>query len=318
MDYGEVLERAWRITWRFKGLWVLGILAGCSGGNAGGGGGGGGGGPDFSGSSDFESAPQAFSQLETFIENIEPAILVAVVLALLALGILLTIVFLLLGVFGQAGLIYGADQADRGEAVTLAKAASGGLDSFWRLFALELILLAIGVLLAVTVVVVVFIFVLFTLGIGALLLIPLICIMTPVLLVLGFALGIYLQFVRTAIVVDSFSITQALYETWTLVRAHVAPAAVMGLILVIGGWIASLILSVPFFLLLIPLIGGVAFGTETALGIGIGLAALCCLAYLPVMLLLNGVLQTYIQSAWTLTYRRLTDRSGQDLASAST
>ena len=30
MDYGEVLRKTWDISWRNKGLWLLGILAGCS------------------------------------------------------------------------------------------------------------------------------------------------------------------------------------------------------------------------------------------------------------------------------------------------
>lgn len=316
MNYGEVLERAWRITWRFKGLWVLGILAGCSNGSGGSGGGGGSSNYSQSFGNGNGPAPEQFSQLEQFFETIDPAVMVAVAVALVLFILLLWAISLLIGVFGQAGLIHGADQADRGQAVTLAMAATGGLDAFWRLLGLELILLAIRIGLVVGVATVVLVFLVFTLGIGALLLIPLICILTPVLLLLGLALGIYLQFVRAAIVVDSLSITQALKEAWALVRSHVTPSAVMGLILVLGGWVVSLILSVPFFLVLIPLIGGVAFGTETALGIGIGLAALCCLAYLPVMLLLNGVLQTYIQTAWTLTYRRLTDRGGQELASA--
>jgi len=31
MDLGEVLGRTWQITWKNKGLWLLGVLAGCSG-----------------------------------------------------------------------------------------------------------------------------------------------------------------------------------------------------------------------------------------------------------------------------------------------
>ena len=30
MDIGSVLTRAWNITWKYKVLWLLGILAGCS------------------------------------------------------------------------------------------------------------------------------------------------------------------------------------------------------------------------------------------------------------------------------------------------
>jgi hypothetical protein len=39
MNIGEVLSRAWKITWKYKVLWIFGILAGCaSGGGSGGGG----------------------------------------------------------------------------------------------------------------------------------------------------------------------------------------------------------------------------------------------------------------------------------------
>jgi len=41
-NFGEVLTRAWQITWKYKVLWIFGILAGCTNGGGGGGGGGGG------------------------------------------------------------------------------------------------------------------------------------------------------------------------------------------------------------------------------------------------------------------------------------
>ena len=39
---------------------------------------------------------------------------------------------------------------------------------------------------------------------------------------------------------------------------------------------------------------------------GFALAALCFVAYLPFLIVLGGVLRTYIASAWTLTFLRLT------------
>ena len=29
INMGEVLTKAWQITWKFKVLWIFGILAGC-------------------------------------------------------------------------------------------------------------------------------------------------------------------------------------------------------------------------------------------------------------------------------------------------
>jgi hypothetical protein len=74
MDYGWVLKRAWEITWKFKGLWVLGILASCSSGGGGGGGGGGssGSGYQFSGESD-----PRIVQFQRWIESIPETIAIA-------------------------------------------------------------------------------------------------------------------------------------------------------------------------------------------------------------------------------------------------
>src|SRR5450759_4219284 len=33
IDLGEILSKAWRIIWKFKVLWIFGILAGCGGAN---------------------------------------------------------------------------------------------------------------------------------------------------------------------------------------------------------------------------------------------------------------------------------------------
>ena len=41
MNYGEVLTRAWKIVWKFKVLWIFGILASCGTGSNGRSGGGG-------------------------------------------------------------------------------------------------------------------------------------------------------------------------------------------------------------------------------------------------------------------------------------
>ena len=38
MNYGEVLSRAWQIIWKYKVLWIFGILAGLGSGGGGSGG----------------------------------------------------------------------------------------------------------------------------------------------------------------------------------------------------------------------------------------------------------------------------------------
>jgi hypothetical protein len=84
----------------------------------------------------------------------------------------------------------------------------------------------------------------------------------------------------------------------------------MGLILVIGSAIAGFIIAIPLFLVVFPAGIGVIMGSITesdlALGGSIAVAALCFIGYLPILILLSGVLRAYVDSAWTLTYLRLT------------
>jgi hypothetical protein len=41
---------------------------------------------------------------------------------------------------------------------------------------------------------------------------------------------------------------------------------------------------------------------------GMLVSGLCFLGFLPILLLVNAVLQTFVAGAWTLTYRRLTGK----------
>jgi hypothetical protein len=52
----------------------------------------------------------------------------------------------------------------------------------------------------------------------------------------------------------------------------------------------------------VPVFIGMTSGTTSPLW----LAGICCAIYLPILLVLNGILTSFVQSAWTLTYMRLT------------
>jgi hypothetical protein len=69
-----------------------------------------------------------------------------------------------------------------------------------------------------------------------------------------------------------------------------------------------MIVALPLVLVVVPAIIGAAAGTDQALSGGLLTAGLCFLAYLPVLLVLSGILRAYIDTAWTLTYMRLTNK----------
>jgi hypothetical protein len=73
--------------------------------------------------------------------------------------------------------------------------------------------------------------------------------------------------------------------------------------------VIGFVIAIPAFIILIPIfVGGVAAGTGAG---GIAMAPivfglLCLCLYAPIAWVINGVLETYSQSVWTLTFMRLT------------
>src|SRR5512139_393150 len=105
MNIGEVLSRSWKITWKYKVLWIFGILAGCA---SGGGSGGGGNGLSYT----FEQGdlPPWLNSAQGFHLNI-PAWEISLIVIMAILFVLLLIaLFIFLGTIGKVGLIRGTQQ----------------------------------------------------------------------------------------------------------------------------------------------------------------------------------------------------------------
>jgi hypothetical protein len=307
MDYGWVLKRAWEITWKFKGLWVLGILASCSSGGGGGGGGGGssGSGYQFSGESD-----PRIVQFQRWIESIpsETWIAIAVIagIAILVVGL----VALALGVIGQGGLIAGFNQAENNGTVTLGEAFRIGQANFWRLVGVRIVFWLGGVLLAIAIVAVVAMIAIGTMGIGLLCLLPLLCLLIPA----GALVGVYVMLTQVALVTEGLGVSASFRRSWEVLKQNLGPIIVIGLILLFGSLVIGLVMALPLIAAVLPAAAGLAFGTDQSTTTGLVTAGLCLVVYLPLMIVANGVLQTYVTGVWTLSFRQLTGRARGVLA----
>ena len=304
-NFGEVLSRAWQIVWGHKILWIFGILAGCG---QGGGGGTGGGGRNFG----FETQgpdlpPQVMRWLELIEENL---------MTFMAVGIglicLLWVIGIFLGTIGRIGLIRGTSEADGGtENLIFGKLFSESLPYFWRVFGLSLIV-AIPVLVVLAAGFAgLLAFAISASGgsdaavVGLVAMVPLliacVCILVPVMIVIG----LIVRQAERAIVLEGMSVLPALSRGWEVFRNNLGPILLMAIILFIIGLAVGFVIAIPVFLIVIPtmfaFVAGDAQNTTPLILMGIGL----CL-YIPVSLVLNGIVIAYTESAWTLTYIRLT------------
>jgi len=300
LDFGAILSRAWKITWENKVLWIFGLLAAMGNGAAGGGGGagggdGGGGGRDF-GPGGLELPPP----VRRFVESPDPQI-IAIVIGVICVLVLIALVLFVLSIIGRGGLIGGVRLVDDNGRVTFGEAWRVGLRNFWRVFliglivgvvviGLVLILLVPGIFFSITI-------------IGLLCGLPLIF----AFVVAAIVLGIVAYFAQIAAVVEDLSVTAALGRAWEVIRANLGDIIILGIVLIVAQAVIGVVIALPVIVTLIPIvfavIGFINESQNMAVG-GLIVAGLCFVAYLPVLIVLGGVLETWITSAWTLAYRQ--------------
>ena len=296
-NFGEVLTRAWQITWKYKVLWIFGILAGCT---RGGGGSGGGGSGSGSGNNPFTSNPQnTLDQMYSWLSS-HVLVIVAVVIFVIVLWVL----FIFLGTIGQIGLIRGTLQAEGGAAsLSFGTLFTESLPFFWRVFGLSFFVGLIVLIIFIPLILVGIV----TGGVGFLCILPLICILIPVMWVVS----MILEQADVAIVKENLRMLDGLRRGWEILRNNVGPVLIMGLIMLVISIVIGLIIAIPIFVIVFPAMFAMFAGQGQNMT-PLLVAGLCFVAYIPVALLVRGVLTTFTESAWTLTYLRLTSPSQPD------
>jgi hypothetical protein len=288
MDFGDLLMRAWQITWKHKVLWIFGILAGI--GAGGGNGGGGGGGERNNGNAIPPDVQNQFNRPE----------ILAIILCVACVLIVIALVLFVMGVIARGGLIGGIRQADDNDSVTFDEAWALGVRYFWRMLGIGLILVAGSLFLAF--------FGAFTglvafatLGIGVLCLLPVLCVLVVALI----ALSILAHFAQFAVILEDYGVVDAFRRGWDILKTNLANIIVIGIIMFIIQFIAGLLLVAPFFAIVIPtlLVSFVGGRGEPNVGV-LALGGLSLLCYLPIAIVLGGILNTWSMSVWTLAYRK--------------
>jgi hypothetical protein len=304
-NFGEVLSRAWQIIWKHKVLWIFGILASCGRGGSGGNSGGSGN-NNYSGQSP-DLPPQVMQWSQTIEQNLTTYIAIGI-----AIICLIWIVVIFLSTVGRIGLIHGASLADGGaESLIFGELFSESLPYFWRIFWLSVII-ALPVLIVVAALVAVVVASAASAsggnnsGMAPLLatmpiLIGCFCLLIPVMIVVG----MIIRQAERAIVLEDLSVLPALSRGWEVFRSNLGPIILMAVILFVIGMVVGLVIAIPVFIIVIPaVIALAASGTQSSTPlIFIGV---CFCLYIPVALVLNGVVTAYVESVWTLTYLRLT------------
>jgi hypothetical protein len=321
VDYLDLLKRAFKITWRYRPLWVFGFfLALCSGG----GGGGGGGNFNISGRAgdfgDFSGLPE--------IPSPDPKLIIALAVGVFCLIILLVIISAVVQAVARTALIGMVQQIDETEAVTVKTGWQFGWSKrAWRVFlvglvigipvvvvAILLILLALSPLLlliagktalTVTAIILTIVAVLFVI----LILILISVVITPLL---------ELSYRQTAL--TERGVIDSLGDTFGLIKQRFKDVALVWLLMVglgIGWGLVALVIVLPVSLIIGLIVGGIPAGlvyliSGSWLGAAVTGAPLGILVLILVTSFITGLYLTYRSTVWTLTYLNITETGAGD------
>ena len=287
-NFGEVLTRAGQITWKHKNLWLAGILVSLVGLL-----------PAVVGLS-FNSSFSSFAD-PAEVNQALPTILLSNGLALL-----LSLLSIPVYVAGMAVPSLGTLQVERGkEKVNLGELIRGVFPYFWRILGIVVLVWA-GVFIAVLILFACILAVsLITFGVGALCAVPLFILLIP----LGILVYALMEQAVSAVIVDNLGFSSALQRAWELIKKNFGVMALLSIIIYLGATVISTIISVP---MMIPMFGFLFnMGSEPDLEAMDALfrnMTVWMLAFSPLIALLQGILLTYMQSVWTLTYMHLTQK----------
>lgn len=298
MDFGKILSRAWQIVWNNKALWIFGILASCSQG-----GGGGGGGSNFSTDSGQTTdlppqLQQFFLEIERFFRGTSEQTIALWVVVLVCVALLVALLFWVLSIYGRVGLIKGTLQAQAGQKIAFRALARESFGSLGKALGMNLLLALVPFAIGLIVAVAAILLTVGTLGIGVLCILPLVCVFVP----LAIAYTLYVELANVALIGENLSFNDAINRAWQVFRANFWNFVVLGLILLVGGFLVSLVLAIPVVLVAAPLLIGIFQGTKEAFGSGLLISGICLALAIPVLILVNGIVQSYIHTAWTLAY----------------
>lgn len=314
MDYGDIITRAFRIMWRHKALWVLGLFAGISGCQA-----------SVNGNyqqqradsaswqgslNEFQSSPE-LRQIWSFVEK-NAGLLIGIGIGLVFIWILWSLV----SVAAKGGLVAATNAADEGLALSLGEAWSAGFARFGQLFLLHVVvrlplfLLGMGLLVAL-------IALIFGVGVsgseeqaGGAAIGGLCGILAalPLLLVVSLLVDNLFLISLRYLVLGGQGAIEAVRNAWAFFRARFKDTALM---YIIGGVLN--LAAVFSFSIIATIIGagaGISLGVAAALtedlgavvGSVIGIVAIVMVIYMA----FTAVWGTFTNALWTVFFRRVT------------
>ena len=285
LEIGEVLSRAWQITWKHKVLWIISIVMGL-----------------------FTSilfplmvSPLLFPILMQNSRMHGSAVLVVMIGLVIAVALFFLTLYPI-SVLVQTSITLGVLNAneDKPENLSSRDLIQRSLPFFWRVLGV-VVLYAIGMgLVMFGIQAILLLLTLVTLGLAALCMAPVTLLMYPLL----YGSMVWMEQAINGIIVDNLTIEAAVRRGWSLLRNNLASVTLIALVVYFGiGLVTGALMvpmMVPFFF--VPF----SFREHQTYWPILSISILWILVFIPLFVFISGFSLIFTKSTWVLTYLRFT------------
>ena len=302
MNYGNLIIGAFRITWRFKFLWLYGIFLGT--------------GLNFNSFNYNLSLDDSDARLFRGHESVKEITRwindnLTLIIALVAVIIFLALLFWVVRIISQSAVVWSVAKAKNETAPTFLEAFKVGLTFFWRLFGLFLLVSLVLVLFLLIFLVPPFFIFFSTFGNGPIIAFPILALFILLIILVVIPLIVFVNvlvmYAIRFIVIDDRHIMNALGSSVRLIRNNPGTSLLVWLLsaalviaIAIALFVAIILLGIPIGLLAYFLI------TSGVTVVKIAILATLGIALTMVILTLSGFGQAYFSAFWTLAWIELT------------
>lgn len=323
MDYSNLIKQAAQITWRYKFLWFFGIMMALCGQGSG-------------GRAQFQvnyrvpyptdgMAPEFPS---FFPEPLGQTPISVYIVAGSLFFLLFGIISLVVGAIGRGALIKSVERVENNEPIAFGQSWRDGLSKIIPLGLLQALLYSPLVILGAIFVVIFFtrfwpffselvtsrplvnlkepppfmqdFFALFPLFFAV------ICGSICVLFIIQILISLFLTFGSRAIVLENQGVFGSFGRSWALFRRNLGTTIILALLVVVIGFVVSLILAIPGAIIMLPLMMSIMPAMMSEAGLSLGsyvLLGTVVLILAAIFSIIGGIMQVFVESLWTLAYR---------------
>lgn len=326
MNYVETLKRAFRITIKYRALWLFGFLLALCGGGGGGGGNGGGGTPSGNGKTPWDNGDNPFKNFN--MPHLDQGTIIGLIAAAILLVLILAVVGVIVRSVSRAALIGMVEQTERTGAVTVKDGWRIGWSAkAWRVFLLNLaISIPMVIIILVTLAMVASPLLLGLAGkeflvVGALMAVGLLLLWILAIIVVGILLTPFMELGWRYTVLQEKGVIDSLKAAYSLIRRNLKDVGITVLLLVGVGiaWAMASIILVIIILLLAVLIGGIPGLVGYMLTQNVAVALIAGVPLFLIVLIIpltfvSGLYLIFQSAVWTLVFMYLTGKDNIPLA----